>query len=143
MVNSIIEGITDFFMACPLLRDGAFRVDALGDKAVEYTIETGIFSPVIATYVNGDSDRMYQFNFGSREFYSMDRIKNIENSSFYESFANWIEEQDRNENYPEMPEGCHPYSLTVLSPGYIFDMTMRNARYQIQLQLNYTKIKEV
>ena len=100
MVNSIIEGITNFFMQCPLLKDGAFRVDALGDKGVEYTIETGIFTPVVRTYVNGDTERIYQFNFGSREFYSLDRLQNIENSAFYEEFAAWVEEQDRAENYP-------------------------------------------
>lgn len=139
MVNSIIQGITDFFMKCPLLKDGAFRVDALSDKGVEYTIETGIFTPVVKTYVNGDTDRIYQFNFGSREFYSMDRLQNIKNIEFYEKFAEWVEEQNRNENFPEMPEKCYPQGLTVLSPGYIFDSTMKNARYQIQLQLEYYK----
>lgn len=141
MVNSIIEGIAEYFMQCPLLKDGVFRVDALGDECVEYTIETGIFSPVVKQYINGTTERIYQFNFGSREFYSMDRIQNIENSTFYEKFAAWVEEQDWNENFPEMPEKCHPQSLSVLSPGYIFDGAMENARYQIQLQLNY--IKEV
>ena len=139
MVDSIIEGITNFFLKCPLLKDGAFRVDALGDSAVEYTIETGIFTPVVTTYVNGDTERIYQFNFGSREFYSMDRIQNIENSAFYEKFSNWVEEQNWNENFPEMPEKCYPRALTVLSPGYLFDGAMKNARYQIQLQLEYYK----
>lgn len=139
MVNSIIEGITNFFLQCPLLQDGVFRVDALGDAAVEYTIETGIFSPVVRTFVNGDTERIYQFNFGSREFYSMDRIQNIENSAFYEQFAAWVEEQNWNENFPEMPEKCSPQELTVLSPGYLYDATMKSARYQIQLQLDYYK----
>lgn len=139
MVKSIIEGITDYFLTCPLLKDGVFRVDALGEKGVEYMIETGIFSPVLATYINGDSERMYQFNFGSREFYSLDRLQNIENSAFYEEFANWVEEQNRAEVFPEMPEKCYPRELIVLSPGYIYDMTLKNARYQIQLQLNYYK----
>ena len=139
MVSSIIEGITQYFMDCPLLKDGVFRVDSMGDEAIEYMIETGVFNPVVKTYVNGDSDRVYQFNFGSREFYTMDRIQNIQNSAFYEDFADWIEEQDRLGNYPEMPEGCTPQELAVMSPGYIFDMSMRSARYQIQLQLNYYK----
>lgn len=139
MVNSIIEGITDFFLQCPLLEDGAFRVDALGDTAVEYTIETGIFTPIVRRYINGDTERIYQFNFGSREFYSLDRIQNIENSTFYEQFAAWVEEQNWNNNFPEMPEKCTPQELSVLSPGYLYDATMRSARYQIQLQLNYYK----
>lgn len=139
MVNSIIEGITNFFIKCPLLKDGAFRVDALGDKGVEYTIETGIFTPIVRTYVNGDTERIYQFNFGSREFYSLDRLQNIENSAFYERFAGWVEEQNWNENFPEMPEKCYPRALTVLSPGYLYDGAMKSARYQIQLQLEYYK----
>lgn len=139
MVNSIIEGITNYFMQCPLLRDGAFRVDALGEKPIEYVIETGIFDPVVRTYVNGDTERMYQFTFGSREFYSMDRLQNIQNSAFYEQFADWIEEQNWNSNFPELPEKCTPQELAVLSPGYLYDMTMKHARYQIQLQLNYYK----
>ena len=139
MVQSIIEGITDFFIKCPLLKDGVFRVDALGDKGVEYTIETGIFTPVVRTHINGSTERIYQFNFGSREYYSLDRLQNIENSTFYEQFAAWVEDQDRQENYPDMPEKCHPQSLRVLSPGYLYDGSMKNARYQIQLQLEYYK----
>ena len=46
-VNSVLEGITEYFLKCPLLKDGVFRVDALGPDPVEYTIETGIFDPVI------------------------------------------------------------------------------------------------
>ena len=89
MVKSIIEGVADFFKGCPLLNAGVFRVDALGDEPQEYTIETGIFNPIIETYIDGSSDRRYQFNFGSREYYNMDRLQNIANSTFYEDFANW------------------------------------------------------
>ena len=52
-VNSVLEGITEYFLKCPLLKDGVFRVDALGPDPVEYTIETGIFDPVIQRYVDG------------------------------------------------------------------------------------------
>lgn len=139
MAKSIIQGIADFFLQCPILQDGAFRVDALGDQAVEYTIETSVFDPVLQTYINGDTLRQYAFDFGSREFYSMDRLQNIENSSFYEQFADWVEQQNKLQNFPKLPEGCIPESLEVLSPGYLFDGAMRNARYKIQLRLVYLK----
>lgn len=139
MVKSIIEGIAEFFQKCPLLSDGVFRIDALGDKPQEYTIETGIFNPIIETYIDGSSDRRYQFNFGSREHYGMDRLQNIANSTFYEDFTRWVEEQDRVGNYPKLPEGMNPEQLTVLSSGYLFDEAMVNARYQIQLELIYHK----
>ena len=139
MNESIIAGITNFFMACPLLQDGVFRVNALGDQAIEYNIETGVFNPILKKYVNGDTLRQYQFNCGSREYYDMDRIQNIQNSEFYEQFAEWVEEQESLGNFPELPEGCEPDGLSVLSSGYIMDISMRNARYQIQLQLIYYK----
>ena len=128
-VNSVLEGITEYFLKCPLLKDGVFRVDALGPDPVEYTIETGIFDPVIQRYVDGSSERQYQFQFGSREFYS----------TFYEEFAEWVEENSMAGNLPELPEGMRAEEIEVLSPGYIFDGAMKNARYQISLRLLYFK----
>ena len=139
MVRSIIEGIAAFFVDCPLLKDGAFRVDALSDSPIEYAIEVGIFDPIVEQYIDGSSDRRYQFNFGSRESYSMDRLQNIANSTFYEDFAEWVEAQNKAGNFPELPPGMHPEQLTALSPGYMFDENMRDARYQIQLELIYHK----
>lgn len=138
-VKSVLEGITEYFLQCPLLKDGVFRVDALGTDPVEYTIETGIFDPVIQRYVDGSSERQYQFQFGSREFYGMDRIQNIENSTFYEEFADWVEMKSNEGELPELPKGMHAEELEVLSPGYIFDGAMKNARYQISLRLVYFK----
>lgn len=140
--NSIIEAVAEFFQDCPLLGDGVFRVDALGDEPLEYVIETGIFDPIIETYIDGSSDRRYQFNFGSREYYSMDRFQTIANSTFYEKFADWVEAQDAAGIYPDMPQGMHPEKLRLLSPGYMFDESMRNARYQIQVELIYHKEAE-
>lgn len=139
MVKSIIEGLTEYFLQCPLLKDGVFRVDALGSDPVEYALETGMTSPVVRTYVDGSSIRQYQFNFNSREAYSMDRILAIQNESFYEDFCNWVEEQSMIGNLPEMPEGCEAQALTVLTPGFMLDATMENAFYQVQLQLQYFK----
>ena len=137
--ESVIQAVTDYFMKCPLLKDGVFRVDALGISGIEYVIETGSFDPIIQTYVDGSSIRQYQFSFGSREYYDMDRIQNIQNSTFYEQFAEWIEEQNRNGNLPKLPEGMHANELEVLSPGYIFDITTKYARYQLPLRLIYFK----
>lgn len=139
MVKSIIEGLTDYFLQCPLLKDGVFRVDALGSEPVEYALATEVTSPVIRTYVDGSSIRQYRFNFNSREAYSMDRILAIQNESFYEDFCNWVEGQGMAGNLPEMPEGCEAQALTVLTPGFMLDAMMENAFYQVQLQLQYFK----
>ncbi len=139
MVQSIIEGLDAYFRACPLLEDGVFRVDALGSDPVEYALETGITTPVIRRYVDGSSVRQYQFNFNSREAYSMDRLLAIQNSRFYENLCNWVEEQSKAGNLPELPEGMEAQELTVLTPGFMLDASMECARYQVQLQLIYFK----
>lgn len=59
MASSIIEAITEFIGSCPLLEDGVLRVDAMGENAIEYTVETGIFDPLLKRYVNGDEYRQY------------------------------------------------------------------------------------
>mgnify|MGYP001100743518 CR=1 FL=1 len=102
-------------------------------------LETGITSPVLETYIDGSSVRQYQFNFNSREAYSMDRIMAIQAESFYEDFCNWVEEQNAAGNLPDMPEGCEAQALTILAPGFMLDATMENAFYQVQLQLQYFK----
>lgn len=139
MVRSIMEGLTTYFLKCPLLKDGVFRVNALGSDPVEYALESAITSPILKKYIDGSSIRQYQFNFNSREAYSMDRIMAIQNESFYEDLCNWVEEQSISGNLPEMPEGCEAQDLTVLAPGFMLDASMANAFYQVQLQLKYFK----
>ena len=139
MVNSIIEGIEQYFLNCDVLKDGCLRVDFLGNKPVEYAIEVLPCDPVLKRYVGGDTVRQYLFAFGSREYYSQERLQNIENSVVYENFSDWVEEQSQAGNLPELPEGMEAQELKVLSSGYLFDGSMSNARYQIQLQLKYYK----
>ena len=139
MAQSIIEGLSEYFLECPLLKDGVFRVDALGSEPVEYAIEAGVTSPVLRRYVDGSTVRQYQFNFNSREAYSMDRILAVQNESFYEELCDWVEEQSLAGNLPELPEGCEAQALKVLAPGFLVDAAMESAYYQIQLQLQYFK----
>lgn len=139
MADSITEAVSDYFRKCPLLKDGVFRVDAHGIDAVEYTIETGMFDPIVNRFVDGSSVRQYQFSFASVEFYSMDRIQNIENSAFYERLADWVEQQSFIGKLPELPEGMEAEEMEILSPGYIYDVSMTYARYQIPLRLLYFK----
>lgn len=137
--TSIIEGVSAFFISCPLLRDGVFRIDALGDDPTEYAITIGSFDPIIESYIDGSSDRRYQFAFESREAYDMDRVNNIANSSFYEQFADWIESRNAAGEMPSLPAGCHPETIRPLGSGFLFDENGEAARYQIQVEMTYHK----
>lgn len=137
--DSIIDALEKYFIGCELLKDGALRVDYLGEKPVEYTIEILPCDPVVKRYLGGSTVRQYLFAFGSREFYSQERLQNIQNSAFYERLADWVETKSMSGVLPELPDGMEAQQLEVVSSGYLFDGSMTNARYQIQLRLLYFK----
>lgn len=137
--DSIIDALEKYFIGCELLKDGALRVDYLGEKPVEYTIEVLPCDPVVKRYLGGSTVRQYLFSFGSREFYSQERLQNIQNSAFYERLADWVETKSMSGVLPELPDGMEAQQLEVVSSGYLFDGSMTNARYQIQLRLLYFK----
>lgn len=137
--DSIIDSLEKYFIGCELLKDGALRVDYLGEKPVEYTIEVLPCDPVVKRYLGGSTVRQYLFAFGSREFYSQERLQNIQNSAFYERLADWVETRSMSGILPELPDGMEAQQLEVVSSGYLFDGSMTNARYQIQLRLLYFK----
>lgn len=137
--DSIINALEKYFIGCELLKDGALRVDYLGEKPVEYTIEVLPCDPVVKRYLGGSTVRQYLFAFGSREFYSQERLQNIQNSAFYERLADWVETKSMSGVLPELPDGMEAQQLEVVSSGYLFDGSMTNARYQIQLRLLYFK----
>lgn len=137
--ESIIDALEKYFIGCELLKDGALRVDYLGEKPVEYTIEVLPCDPVVKRYLGGSTVRQYLFAFGSREFYSQERLQNIQNSAFYERLADWVETRSLSGILPELPDGMEAQQLEVVSSGYLFDGSMTNARYQIQLRLLYFK----
>ena len=137
--DSIIDALEKYFIGCELLKDGALRVDYLGEKPVEYTIEVLPCDPVVKRYLGGSTVRQYLFAFGSREFYSQEHLQNIQNSAFYERLADWVETKSMSGVLPELPDGMEAQQLEVVSSGYLFDGSMTNARYQIQLRLLYFK----
>lgn len=135
---TVIEYLRDFISGCPLLKNGVLlNVDRLGATEIEYTVDSEITSPVLRNYTDGSSLRQFDFVFASREKYGADTLQNIENSGFYEDFANWIEIQSNTEQLPELDKYRIPQYIEVLSRDYIFDSDDSTARYQIQLRFVY------
>lgn len=136
---SIVESLSEYFLRCPLLKDGYFHVDFLGSDPVEYTLEVLPCDPIVRRYVDGSTLRRYLFAFGSREYYSADRTQNIGNIAFYEEMSGWVEGQSKLGDLPDLPEGLSAEEMWTVSSGYLFDESMESARYQIQIGLIYFK----
>jgi hypothetical protein len=141
----IIKSLQEFIKKCPYLDtfNNAIRVNVnyLEPSADTYSIEEIPIEPISKKYVNGDTVRQYAFIFTSREHYGANVIQNIDNSGFYEKFAEWIETNNDNEVFPTLDAGLEPLEIKVTSTGYAFAVTESTAEYQIQLRLKYLKKK--
>lgn len=139
----IIDGLRTYIRKCPALRKYnkavKVNVDYLEDKPTTYSIEEVPSNVVIQKYVDGSSKRQYVFVFASRESYSEDVIDNINNSGFYEDFAEWLEEQTNNDNLPFIGDDKEVLKIEAMTNGYAFKTDVDTARYQIQCRMIYMK----
>lgn len=142
----IIDALRNYIRNCPHLDtfNNAIKVNVnyLEGNPDTYSIEEVPINPIVRKYVNGDSIRQYAFIFTSRESYGIDVLQNIDNSGFYEKFADWIENNNDKGIFPLLDNGLEPLAIEVTSTGYAFAVTEDTAQFQIQLRLKYLKRKE-
>lgn len=139
----IIKALRDYIRTFKCLEtfNNAIRVNVnyQEENPNTYSIEEVPIEPIIKRYVNGDSIRQYAFIFTSREPYGIDVLQNIDNSGFYEKFANEVEEKNKDDIFPLLDNGLEPLEIKVTSTGYAFAVTEDTAQFQIQLRLKYFK----
>lgn len=139
----IIESLRNYIRTCPHLDtfNSAIRVNVnyLSPNADAYSIEEIPIEPIVKKYVNGDCIRQYAFIFTSREPYGADVLTNIDNSGFYEKFAEWVDTNNDIGNLPLLHNGMEALEIKVTSTGYAFAVTEDTAQFHIQLKLKYFK----
>lgn len=135
----IIESIREYINNCPALAEYNVNVNYLEDDFDSFSIEETPCEPILKRYIDGSSKRQCQFIFTSKEPYSVDIIGNLDNSTFYEDFSDWIETNNKKGIFPDLEEGLEPTQIKVISSPYVVEVEEDKAIYQIQLQLNYIK----
>lgn len=133
----IIESVRNYLLTCPLLNDSRVNIDWLGAEPAEYSIDGSPVNPIVKRYTDGGTIRQFNFVFSSVEAYGQDVLNNIENSGFYEDFAEWLEKQNKTKILPKMDNGHKAIGIEALNTGYLFENTVDRARYQIQCRLLY------
>ena len=137
-MSSLIDSIREFVLTCPFLLDGRVNVDYIGEE-MGYSIDPLPCDPIVQKYTDGGAKKQFQFAFTSQEEYDQDSRINIENSGFFQSFDEWLQEQDFNGNFPKLEEGKIPVSLETLNSGYLYDLNGVNAKYRIECRLIYAQ----
>lgn len=137
-MSNLIDSIRTFISSCPFMQDWRVNVDYLGD-AMEYSIDPLPCDPIIQRYTDGAAKKQYQFAFTSKEEYDQDARINIENSGFYEQFAEWLESRSFAGELPDLETGKSPVRIETMNSGYLYDVDGENARYRIECRLIYTQ----
>lgn len=133
--KTIIESVREYIANCPLMDDRKINIDYLGD-GIEYSIDPIGVDPIYKKYVDGGCIRQFNFSLTSKEYYDGDARTMIENSGFYQKFADWVFEKNDQGDYPEL-EDYNAVKLEILMSGYLFSTDGDYARYQIQLRMLY------
>ena len=137
---TIIETLKNYFdnLECLKIFGSSVNANFLGGEPRSYSLEEVPCNPIIKKYLDGSTLRQYQFVFCGREPYGAEILQNIENSTFYEDFANEIEEKNNNDVLPTL-QGMEATSLEITSNAYTVSVTEDTAMYQINLNLKYYK----
>lgn len=136
-MSSVIEYIRNQIMKCPLLEGDAVNVDYIGES-MTYSIDALPCNPVLDKYVDGGEKKQFQFAFTSKEQYDEDSRVNIENSSFFEKFEEWLGKLGNWKNpFPEMDGKKTPVRFEVLNKGYLYDVEEVYAQYRIECRFIY------
>ncbi len=137
-MSNLIKSIRDFILTCDFLENWRVNVDYVG-TAMEYSIDPLPCDPIIQKYMDGGAKKQYQFAFTSQEEYDQDTRINIENSGFYQTFEEWLEEKTFKEEFPDLGQGKYPVKLETMNSGYLYDVDGENARYRIECRLIYVQ----
>jgi hypothetical protein len=138
---SIISGVKTYMQTCPYLQeftDEAY-VDFTSDTPGNYGIMP-MGEQRLKRYLRGRGEQwQYSFALYAKNF-TFEDLQRIENCEFLEHLTDWVSEQDKNKNFPDIGTGKTARSITC-SGGMLFDTEKNgdNGLYQIQLQLIYDK----
>ena len=103
---TIIESVRDFIAECPYLEKLLrIHVDFLPARETAYSIEEMPVQTIVAQNVDGSTRRQFSFVFAAQLAYSDEARNNIDNSGFYESFADWLERCTAGGKLPTLPQG--------------------------------------
>lgn len=136
-----IQAMLEWLATCPLaasLNDGdvAFSIDYLGAEPCQFSLESTPTAPILEQYIRG-SLRAKNYVLASRMSYTQDLVQQAANSSFWDDFADWVEEQSLAQQLPQLGGDKTAEAVICLSPGYILNQDATTCRFQIQLQLQY------
>lgn len=144
---TIHDAVKDFFESkVAELAGNILNFNFSPDSADEFSLITNYADKEIKKYVNGDSQKAYGFTIIIVKQYSTggDDL-NLECMNFVQEFMDWMDEQNRERNFPDFGEGCEVEKMEVLQnmPNLAgINAEEGLARYMVQARILYRKFAE-
>ncbi len=136
-----ISKIIDFLSEADVFSNKPkIKVDYLGDKIDNYSLEAVPAERILHKFIDGSKEKQKIFVFASRKTYSQDDIENLENYKLFENLAEWIEQQNDEENYPDVSEIENIEeieAIEIMDSPYIAAVSETEARYQMEIRITY------
>jgi len=135
---SIISSIKTYMKTYSGLASGApVWVDYLGAVPTEYSIAPLAGNRVLEKYLDGSALKEYPFAFRSVESTAAE-LERLENSGFFETFADWLDSQTETGVFPSLSAGKTVELIEATGWGYLFqEGNSETGIYQIQCRLVY------
>jgi len=135
---SIISSLKTYIATCPSLgTDPLLSINYLDQGKTNYSIVPLPGARIIETDLVGNTVREYPFAFQSMESTAAE-LERLENSGFYEDFADWLETQTLAEIFPSMGTGKTPTKIEATVGGSLYEQGNTDTGiYQIQCLLAY------
>lgn len=136
--KAMIDKVREYMAKCPYLGEYTeLNINYLVDKNKAYSLnENAGYDPVISEDIIGNQERQFLFTFDSKLHWNEDIQNNIDNSKSFENIRNWLEENNKNNIFPNI-KGI--YEIGATTNGYIFATNANEAIYRIQCYLKYYK----
>lgn len=139
--RKFIDSIIDFFKKSSIFsNEPNVNVNYLGNKIDDYCLEAVPAEKTVKKFIDGEKEKQKIFVFTSRTTYSQDIVENEENYVLFEELAEWIEEQNEEENYPDISDITkieEIESIEVMDSPYICAVNETEARYQMEIKITY------
>lgn len=137
LINKMIEFLSkaDVFSDKPKI-----KVDYLGDKINNYSLEAVPAERIVKGFIDGSKRKQKIFVFASRKTYSQDEVDNLDNYKLFEYLAEWVEEQNDDENYPDISdiENIEEIeAIEIIDSPYVAVVSENEARYQMEIKITY------
>lgn len=137
---SIVNSLRTYFRTCPsIMLTREFGVDNISNE-LSYSI-------TIVPSVRTIDEDIIGTKTQQRQFLLLVRAKTayaqhyIANQELLENLEGWLEEQNDNRNFPDIPAGLEPIEIQAVNAGYLSEQeeSGSTAVYQITCNLIYKK----